>query len=168
MGTELTSWGTMKSALNKEATISHNSNKKVLLRERKSHTACRVASARFADGGGGGQYPLQSCMGEGTPSSLGWGGGTPCPDLGWGTPHVRTWDAVHPRPDLGWVPLVQIWDGVPPPPASVDRLKILPFVLRMRAVSFFRVIFVVTVIYELIFLFSALCNVRLFVCLIVA
>ena len=40
------------------------SNKKVLLRERKRHTARRVASARYAGVG----YPIQSWWG-GTPSS---------------------------------------------------------------------------------------------------
>ena len=71
-------------------------NKKVLLRERKRHTARRVASAHYA--------ALSNGWG-GTPSRPGWGGvpwapphhpdlewGTPHPDLGWSTPH----------PDLEW------------------------------------------------------------------
>ena len=49
-------------------------NKKVLLRERKRHTARRVASARYAGGEGGtpsshdgGGYPIQSWWGGGVP-----------------------------------------------------------------------------------------------------
>ena len=51
------------------------SNKKVLLRERKSHTARRVAALfpnllkggtpSSPDGGGGGWYPIQSQLGGG-------------------------------------------------------------------------------------------------------
>ena len=76
-------------------------NKKVLLHERKRHTACRIASAHNAALSNGG-YPIQSWVG-GTPSSLArgypiqswlggysiqfWLGGSPSsPDLGWGTP----------------------------------------------------------------------------------
>ena len=76
-------------------------NKKVLLRERKKHTARRVASARYAALSNGG-YPIQSWLGEGgTPFSPGKGGTPsspgryplPPPDLGWGTPsHIQTWD----------------------------------------------------------------------------
>ena len=51
-------------------------NKKVLLRERKRHTARRVASARYADLSPDGGYPIQSWTG-GTPSSLGGGGRYP-------------------------------------------------------------------------------------------
>ena len=121
--------------LNEESTIE---NKKVLLRERKRHTACHLASARYADlspdggGGGGGTpsslmgypqtgpgmgYPLISWMGYLCPD-LGWG--TPCPDLRWGNPHpdlewgtpsIQTWDGVTPSClDLGWsTPLPPIW-----------------------------------------------------------
>ena len=100
-------------------------NKKVLLRERKRHTARRVVSARYAGGvphpvmvGGtpfshGGGYPIQSW----------WGGypGYPPPSRpGMGYPHHpdhhQTWDGVPPHhSDLGWVPpTIQTWDGVPP------------------------------------------------------
>ena len=117
-------------------------NKKVLLRERKRHTARRIESARFADGGrgvphpvldgGGGGYPIQSWMGGrvphpvldgGTPSSPGW---YPPPLFrpGMGCPHPDQGQGTRPRP--------------PPPPTSVDRLKILPsLILGMRAVKFF-------------------------------
>ena len=78
----------------------------------------------------------------------------------WGTPPPQTWDGVPPHhPDLAGVPPPpQTWDGIPPhhqdlagvpppppsrpgsgtppPPASVNRLKILPSpILRMRAVN---------------------------------
>ena len=98
------------------------SNKKVLLHERKSDTACRVASACYAGlsngevphpvmvGGTlsshGGEYPIQAWWGgtQSTPHhpDLAEGGGTP------GTPH---------HPDLWGIPRVppfQNWDGVPP------------------------------------------------------
>ena len=102
--------------------MKHSSNKKVLLRERKRHTARRVASARY-DGGGGGTpsqvqrgYPVPgpgrevphprsregtlSQLRGGTPSRPGWGEGVP--------PSIQTWDGVIPPwPDLGW--------GTPPP-----------------------------------------------------
>ena len=66
--------------------LNYHINKKVLLRERKRHTARRVASARYAalcNGGGGvnpsqvGGYPVP-CLGRGgTPSQVG------------GVPHLR-------------------------------------------------------------------------------
>ena len=60
----------------------HSHNKKVLLRERKRHTARRVASARSVAVSGAGS----------TPSRLGWGG-VPYPQ-DWGTPPPpeRTWE----------------------------------------------------------------------------
>ena len=71
-----------------------NANKKVLLRERKRHTARRVASTRFADGG---VPPIPGLDGGGIPSSL--GRGVPQvpshPDLGRGYPG-------YPRPRSGW------------------------------------------------------------------
>ena len=82
--------------------INNFTNKKVLLRERKRHTAGRVASARYAalSNGWGVTHPD---LGQGTH-----------PDLGWGTP-TQTWDRVPPHPDLGWgTPRTQTWDGVPP------------------------------------------------------
>ena len=100
-------------------------NKKVLLRERKRHTAHPVASARYAalSNGwmGGGGYPIQSWWGV-SPSRPGQGVGTP------GTPPPPTIQT--------WPPHPQTWDRVPPFPASVDRLKILPsLILRMRVVT---------------------------------
>ena len=80
-------------------------HKKVILRERKRHTARHIASARYAalspDRGGGGVphpvfdvgYPIQSWT-QGTPHQL--GGVPPCLDLGWSTPPHQL-------------------DGVPPP-----------------------------------------------------
>ena len=79
-----------------------NKNKKVLLRERKRHTACRVASARYAGGGGvvprpvmvGVPHPVMvggvthPVMVRGTPSSHG-GGGVP--------PTIQTWPGGYPR-----------------------------------------------------------------------
>ena len=94
-------------------------NKKVLLRERKRHTARHVASAHYAGEGGiphpvmvggtpsrhvggvphpghgGGGYPIQVMVGRGTPSSHG-GEGYPIQSWG-GTPGIP-----H-HPDLGWV-----------------------------------------------------------------
>ena len=106
-------------------------NKKVLLRERKRHTARRVASARYAalshGGRGGGYpiqpwvwgYPIQSWLREGYPDvtpphpDMGWG--TPHPDLGWGTkPPIQTWDWVP--PSAGWGTPAWTWDGEPPHP----------------------------------------------------
>ena len=81
-------------------------NKKILLRERKRHTARRVASTHYAVPVGGTIAPL--------PSPL------PHLDLGRGTP------APCPpgQPDSGT------------PPAMVDKVKTLPSViLRMRAVK---------------------------------
>ena len=122
-------------------------NKKVLLRERKRHTTHRVASTRCVSGPGGtqsqvwgggflvpglegvphprsGGYPVPGQEGYPIPGL----GGYPVPCAG-GTPGIPL-----PRPGMGYPP-TWTWDGVPPPPASVNRLKILPHViLRMRAV----------------------------------
>ena len=107
-------------------------NKKVLLRERMRHTACGVASARFADGGG----DTPSSPGRGDPIQS-WTGGVPYPDLGWGTPlsagwgtpPIQTWDGVPPLQTWDGVPPCQqdggtpiwTWDGVPPLPHSGPR-----------------------------------------------
>ena len=117
-------------------------NKKVLLRDRKRHTARHIASAHYsALSNGGGGYPIQSWWG--TPSSYGGGypipgldrgypipgleGGFPSsPDKGvsqgtpiqtWvGVPPVHTWNGVPPcRPWWG-TPLIQTWDEVTPYP----------------------------------------------------
>ena len=90
--------------------------KKVLLRERKRHTARRVASARYAAlcNGGGGTH-LRS---GGTPSQV-WVGGTPSqvrgvPHLrsGWGgVPHPRSrWGVPHFKSGFGGYP-ISGWGG---------------------------------------------------------
>ena len=99
-------------------------NKKVLLHERKKHTACRVPSTHCAAlsnpdlvGGTGSQvwggYPIPGPGGYPVPGP-GWvphprsggypipGGGVPHPDLGWGTPPTWTWDGVPHYLDLRW------------------------------------------------------------------
>ena len=113
-------------------------NKKVLLRERKRHTACRVASARFAylspyGGGGAARVPNQSWMGMGTPSILIFDGVTPHLSAGWGTPHLDLrWGTPYldlgwgtPCPDLGW--------GTPPP-RKCGHTENITLILRLRAV----------------------------------
>ena len=82
--------------------------KKVLLRERKRHTARRVAVAIAC-------YSRGGCLG--TPPKMGWG--TP-PEIGWGTPPykvgvppVQGW-IRYPRPRLDWVPPRSRLDRVPP------------------------------------------------------
>ena len=98
-------------------------NKKVLLRERERHTACRVASTCYA------------ALVKGTPHSgirHGWGvppsqvggtsfpgGGTPFPGRGyplprWGTP--GPWKGVPlPGPGKGYPPSTWTWEGGTPP-----------------------------------------------------
>ena len=138
----------------------HNSiflfNKKVLLRERKRHTAHRVASARYAalsNGDGGySRYPP-------TPSRPGWGTPPRNPDLAGVPSTIQTWLGHPPspsRPDWGTPPpTIQTWleyppsrpgigypqtcDGLPPrpdlwwgtPPLSrcglTHKVKILPY-----------------------------------------
>ena len=95
-----------------------NPDKKVLLRERKRHTALRVVSASFPDGWGRG----------GTPSNLGWGGvpGNPLlildgvpPSAEWGTPHPDLeWGYLPSRPGWGTPPLSGPEMGYPPPPSA--------------------------------------------------
>ena len=96
-------------------------HKKVLLRERKRHTARRVASARYADPSRGvphlrsGGYPVP-CLG-GLPIP---GLGVPHPKSGGAPSQVRevppgqTWDGVPPSQTWDGVPPSQTWDGVPP------------------------------------------------------
>ena len=105
-------------------------NRKVLLRERKRHTTCRIASARYADGGGvphpvlvgGVPHPVMvgglphpvMMVERGLPHPV-MVGGSPRPGMGY--PPTQTWDRVPshhsdlewstPHPDLGW--------GTPPP-----------------------------------------------------
>ena len=92
-------------------------NKTVLLRERKRHTAHRIASTGCSalSGGGYSGYPTLPGPGMGYPPYLG---------LGWGTLPTLTWDGVPPYLDLGWgTPLPRPEMGYLP---SVNRLKILP------------------------------------------
>ena len=89
--------------------LNNNSNKKVLLRERKRHTAHHVASTRCAALFGG-YLEYSPRPGMGYPPNL--GPGTP-PDLGLGTP--QTWDWVPPYLDLRWgTPLPRPGMGYPP------------------------------------------------------
>ena len=121
----------------------HVNYKKVLLRERKRHTARRVASARYADlspdGGGGGRYRIQSLMGGGgvphpvldkgcTPSSPGWGdtphlvldAGYPIQSQ-WGVPQVYwSWMEYPPVSRMGVPPCPDLGWGSPPPPSNPD------------------------------------------------
>ena len=96
-------------------------SKKVLVRERKRHTAHCVASARFADGGGG------------TPSSLGQGRGVPHPVLDGGVPHpvldrrATPWVGVPPFLILDGVPPVWTWDGVPPHLDKCEQTETITF-----------------------------------------
>ena len=62
----------------------------------------------------------------GTPLSRPGTGYPPSPDLGWGYPHHQQ-DEVPPGPDLGQgTPLIQIWDGVPPPIQTWDEVPPCP------------------------------------------
>ena len=99
-------------------------NKKVILYERKRHTARRILSTPYAvsfqGGGGEGGYPIQSWLGTEVPiQSL--PRGLPYPILAWGVPHPvlsRYREVPHPilargylLPDLAGVPcLVGTWD----------------------------------------------------------
>ena len=124
----------------------HYNNKKVLLRERKRHTARRVARARYADLSGG-EYPVPCPGGYPVPC---WGGGysIPCPGgypmpglghtpsqvrggypiLGFGgypisgpPPDLR-W-GTPPQPHLGWgTPLARPGMGYPPYHPDLDRV----------------------------------------------
>ena len=125
----------------------HLKYKKVLLLERKRHTARHVASARYTGGGGGGVPPIQSWWGgvpiqtwpgKDTPSSH--GGGVPQvpphhPDLArgvphpvlvgstLGTPHHPDLDGGTPHPDLArgypwYLPPSRPGQGVPKVPSN--------------------------------------------------
>ena len=106
--------------------------KKVLPRERKRHTACRVASTRYAalsnGEGGDPRYPLHHpdlVGGYPPPSRPGMGYPPPRPEMGY-PPTIQTWDGVPPlrsemgyslHLDLGWgTPLPRPWMGYPPYP----------------------------------------------------
>ena len=115
--------------------------KKVLVCERKRHTARHEASARYAalsPNWGGGRLPhpvlegdTHSVMEGGAPEM---GYPPPRPGLDWGSPPIQTWDGgtypptYHPDPVVPpplpvqtWdgIPLLQSWDGGPPPPPQV-------------------------------------------------
>ena len=104
----------------KKVTFDCSKNKKVLLRERKRHTArcLAVASACYSGGGTMGTPPTWTW--DGVPPS-------PLPGPGMGYPPTQTWDGVPPLPgpgmgyppylDLRWgTPPTQTWDGIPPLP----------------------------------------------------
>ena len=134
-------------------------NKKVLLRERKRHTARHVASTPYVvlTGYPPTRVPPQAGYPRaGYPPSQ----GTPRP----GYPPAR----VPPRLDLAGYPppaapwhsgkcCKALWDtGTPPPPPDVNRLKTLPSpILRMRAVM---IIFIRTRDALLINVFWDVCN----------
>ena len=137
----------MKSAVKNAENQKLKKNKKVLLRERKRHTARRVASARYAalsnwwgvggtpSSSGWRGYPIQSRVGGVTPSSPDRGVGTPvqtlgavlppsaewgspCLDLEWGIPHPDLgWSTPLARPGMGYPPQL---DGVPPPHLDLE------------------------------------------------
>ena len=112
----------------KKLGVNTRNNKKVLLHERKRHTARRVGST--------------CCAGL-----VGGGGGTPC----WGGyPHQLdgvppTWEGVPPVSWTGYLPVS--WMGYPPPPQSAGQdtppqvwtdtqTENITFpILRMRAVT---------------------------------
>ena len=82
------------------------SNKKVLLRERKGHTARRVASACYADLSRG-RYPISGLGGYPIPGL----GGYPVPCPGGETPS-QVWGDPIPGPGGGTQS--QVWGGTPP------------------------------------------------------
>ena len=120
---------------------------KVLLRERKRHTARHVASARYAALSNGGE-------GGGAPSRPGWGGCTlgtppsrpgmgvpPCPDLGWGTPPPSRPGMGYPpplsRPGMGYPPYPDLGRGTRPgvKPTKQNWKTVPSLILGMRAVK---------------------------------
>ena len=119
--------------------VNYLCNKKVLLRERKRHTAHHVASARYAalspdEGGGtldgGGVYPIPGLDwgGEGYPVQSWMGVSYPRSGLGGGGYPIQSWMGWYPIPGLvGGVPHTVLdwgypppwtWDGVHPPPSA--------------------------------------------------
>ena len=109
-------------------------NKKVLLRERKRHTARHVVSARYAALSNGGYSPHHPDLAQGyprypPPSRPGWGtplqewGTLPLSRLVWGTPpphHPDLAEGTHPpRHGMGY-PL-DLGQGTPPPQMLTDR-----------------------------------------------
>ena len=107
-------------------------NKKVLLRERKRHTARCIASTRYAalsnpDLVGGVPHPDLVGGVPQVPPKLGWGTPTemvypPRPGMGyppqtWDGGYPPDLDSVPPRPGTGypktWDRAPQAWDGVP-------------------------------------------------------
>ena len=126
----------------------HKSNKKVLLRERKRHTARHVASARYVTVRGG--YPVPGLGGVphprsrgglphprlgGTPSQVQGGylipgpGGTPSRPCQGGTPSLPSpgvypipgpWGVPHPDLVRGGYPILTLSRGVPGVPPHPD------------------------------------------------
>ena len=89
-------------------------NKKVLLCERKRHTARHIAITRYADLSPDRQegYPIHSWIGWGTSSSLD-GYGHPHPDLGWGYPLSAGWSNPLSRSGMEYLSISRM--GYPPP-----------------------------------------------------
>ena len=100
-------------------------NKKVLLRECKRHTDCRVASTRYAVPVRGGWYPPGKV---GAPLSRP-GRYPPSSRPGRYPPPIQTWEGRYPPP-------IQTWEGVGTPPCELThKVKTLPpLVLRTRSV----------------------------------
>ena len=111
-------------------------NKKVLLRERKRHTAYHIASARYDDLSPDGRVPHPVLDGD-TPSDV-WTGSVPHPRSGWGgTPSSLGHGVPHPRSGFGYPRVPPTWtsdrgypirgldrgcqlDGVPPPGSGME------------------------------------------------
>ena len=134
--------------------VHYNINKKVLLREHKRHTICRVASARYAalsNGGGGLPHPVLAggvpypVLVRGVPPSI---PGMGTPPVSWmGYPSAWTWDGVppiswmgYPLPGsgIGYPDHPDLGQGTTPPPVKVWTDKqtensTFP-ILRMRVV----------------------------------
>ena len=114
--------------------ISQNSkNKKVLLRERKRHTARRVATAIFCYWGGGGSldkkffFPVWTCIKPNLVSknfSLYWGGGG-VPQQKIFFPSLNMYQAksgvkkIFPFTETGTPPAENLRPGTPPPPPKI-------------------------------------------------
>ena len=103
--------------------------KKVLLRERKRHTAHRIASIPSVVLAGGRELPHPR-----TGDTLPWGTPSPHPDQG-GTPSQEPGVLTHPHlvrgyPGKDMRPVEVLWDGDGVPPLDVDRhtpVKTVPF-----------------------------------------
>ena len=104
--------------------VEYNYNKKVLLHERRRHTACHVASVCYTALS---PHPVPTWTWDGVPP--------PSPGLGMGYPPSWTWDGVTSHLDLGWGIPPDRLDGVPPPLRNVNKQTAVKRVLRTRAVK---------------------------------